>query len=67
MSSTVKIISLAVCLNLILATHAFAGPPFLTDDPEPVDYQHFSLLFSAGHSVAGDEHTLWDFGLYWTW
>jgi hypothetical protein len=29
--------------------------------------EHFSLLFSAGHNVAGDEHTLWYFGLYWTW
>jgi len=28
---------------------------------------HFSLLFSAGHSVCGDEHTLWYCGLYWTW
>jgi hypothetical protein len=29
--------------------------------------EHFSLLFSAGHSVAGDRHTLWYFSLYWTW
>jgi hypothetical protein len=29
--------------------------------------EHFSLLFSGGHSVAGDNHTLWYFGLYWTW
>jgi len=29
--------------------------------------EHFSLLFSAGHSIAGEEHTLWYFGLYWTW
>jgi len=29
--------------------------------------EHFSLLFSAGHSVAGDEHSLWYFGLYRTW
>ena len=29
--------------------------------------EHFSLLFSAGHSVAGDSHTLWYAGLYWTW
>ena len=29
--------------------------------------EHFSLLFSAGHSVAGDEHTLWYFAFYWTW
>ena len=28
---------------------------------------HFSLLFSGGHSIAGDSHTLWYFGLYWTW
>jgi hypothetical protein len=29
--------------------------------------EHFSLLFSAGHSVVGDDHTLWYFALYWTW
>jgi hypothetical protein len=29
--------------------------------------EHFSLLFSAGHSIAGDEHTLWYFGFYGTW
>jgi hypothetical protein len=29
--------------------------------------EHFSLLFSAGHSVTGDNHLLWYFGLYWTW
>jgi hypothetical protein len=54
MSSTVKIMSLAVCLNLILATHAFAGPPFLTDDPEPVDYQHWeAYLFANGDHTSG--------------
>ena len=64
MNRVVKTIVLAVGLNLIPATRAFAGPPFLTDDPEPVDYQHFSLLFSVGHIVAGDEHMLWYFALY---
>ena len=29
--------------------------------------EHFSLLFSGGHSLAGDDHTLWYLGLYWTW
>jgi len=29
--------------------------------------EHLSLLFSAGHSVAGDQHTLWSLGLYCTW
>ena len=26
-----------------LAQHAWAGPPFLTDDPVPVDYRHFEF------------------------
>ena len=29
--------------------------------------QHFSLLFSAGGSVAGARHTVAYLGLYWTW
>ena len=28
---------------------------------------HFSLLFSAGHSVTGANHALWYFGFYGTW
>jgi hypothetical protein len=42
-------------LYLPLATLAQAGPPFRTDDPEPVDYQHWEFYaFSAGTHVAGD-------------
>jgi hypothetical protein len=34
---------------------ATAGPPFLTDDPEPVDYGHWEIIgFSMGTSVQGD-------------
>jgi hypothetical protein len=34
---------------LALTDPALAGPPFRTDDPEPVDFQHFELtLFSTG-------------------
>jgi hypothetical protein len=29
--------------------------------------EHCSLLFSGGHSVAGDDHALWYLALYWTW
>jgi hypothetical protein len=29
--------------------------------------EHFSLLFTGGHSFAEDNHTLWYLGLYWTW
>ena len=54
MYRAIKIISLAVCLNLILATNMFAGPPFLTDDPEPVDYQHWeAYLFANGDHTSG--------------
>lgn len=35
---------LLVCLLLGLANiFAFAGPPFLTDDPEPVPYRHYEF------------------------
>jgi hypothetical protein len=54
MNPVVKIITLAVCLNLILATRSFAGPPFLTDDPEPTDYQHWeNHLFATGIHEGG--------------
>jgi hypothetical protein len=40
---------------LSLAPLAKAGPPFRTDDPEPVDYQHWEFYaFSSGTHVAGD-------------
>jgi hypothetical protein len=45
---------LIFCLNIILATSAMAGPPFLTDDPEPVDYQHWeNYLFAMGDHQSG--------------
>ncbi len=55
MNNVVKTISLDICLNLILAMRSFAGPPFLTDDPEPVDYQHWeAYLFANGdHASSG--------------
>jgi hypothetical protein len=49
-----RIITLAFGLHLILATRTFAGPPFLTDDPEPVDYQHWeNYLFATGDHEGG--------------
>ena len=34
---------------------AIAGPPFRTDDPEPVDYQHWEFYtFTSGTHVNGD-------------
>jgi len=35
---------------------AWAGPPFLTDDPEPVDYRHFEFyIFQTLNAVGGND------------
>lgn len=43
------------CATLILlSSPVSAGPPFVTDDPEPTDYQHYEIyLFSLGTQAAG--------------
>jgi hypothetical protein len=55
MNRTVTIIALTAGLNFIMSVRTFAGPPFLTDDPEPVDYQHWeAYIFTLGdHSSSG--------------
>jgi hypothetical protein len=53
-SGTLKIILLAVWLNFPLALRLSAGPPYLTDDPEPTDYQHWeAYLFTTGDHAGG--------------
>ena len=48
MINTVKIVFLAVGLTLISAARTFGGPPFMTDDPEPVEYKHSEFyIFST--------------------
>lgn len=55
MSGKGKIISLAGCLNLLLAWRICAAPPYLTDDPDPTDYQHWeAYLFTTGDAAAGN-------------
>jgi hypothetical protein len=54
MNCVLKTVLLTACLGFIFATRTFAGPPFLTDDPEPVDYQHFeAYLFANGDHASG--------------
>lgn len=47
---------LVLCLFLIsTATAAFCGPPFLTDDPEPVPFRHYEFyVFSTLDRAAGN-------------
>ena len=43
-----------------LSAPAFAGPPFQTDDPEPVEYKHWEMYLASQirHDKDGDSATL---------
>ena len=46
---------MAIGLAAIVPVPAGAGPPFRTDDPEPVEYQHYEFYtFGAGTHLSGD-------------
>jgi hypothetical protein len=44
----------AVVLFLAGPWLAIAGPPFVTDDPEPVDYQHWEFYVASQHVATTD-------------
>ncbi len=54
-----RVLSLGVILAALeIALPAHAGPPFQTDDPEPIDYKHiemyaFTLVDSTGKNAGG--------------
>jgi hypothetical protein len=55
MRSVIPATLLACAAWLAAAAPAFAGPPFITDDPEPVDLGHWEVYgFSGGASGHGD-------------
>jgi hypothetical protein len=46
--------TLIVCVVLIiLPAGSFAGPPFRTDDPEPVEYQHWEAYVASQGTFGG--------------
>lgn len=48
-----KALRLVICLLVLSSTAALAGPPYLTDDPEPTDYKHFEIYaFGQGTVMA---------------
>jgi len=57
--------AIAAALALPAADRAAAGPPFATDDPEPVAYQHFEFYtLTTGSAVRGDTSGIgpaWEF------
>jgi len=44
---------------VLLAQPAFAGPPYVTDDPEPTDYRHYEIYAFGGGTAtrSGSEAT----------
>jgi len=47
---------LLTAMALIFGGRARAGPPFLTDDPEPVDYEHWEVYgFATGDRTNGGD------------
>lgn len=47
--------ALLVVLSLTVAGTASGGPPFVTDDPQPVDYQHWEVYIASQHSKLGGD------------
>jgi len=45
---------LLAALTLGGALAAVAGPPFITDDPEPVNYQHWEFYIASMHTETAD-------------
>jgi len=39
--------ALLVALTCLRVPSAFAGPPYVTDDPEPVEYQHWEVYLAS--------------------
>ena len=60
-------LAIAVAVSCLAISTARAGPPYLSDDPEPTDYQHYEIyLFGNGewsnHAMAGETGIDFNYG-----
>ena len=46
--------SVIAAATLLLSVAAHAGPPYATDDPEPVEYRHWEFYLATQHERAPD-------------
>ena len=54
-----KFLLLVAGLAWLTLARGLAGPPFLTDDPEPVDYQHWeTYVFATGIHGPGSAYSI---------
>ena len=42
-------------LCLVISTAALAGPPFKTDDPQPVDYMHWEFYVASMQQIDNNQ------------
>jgi hypothetical protein len=56
------VIQRAAALLLLAASPALAGPPYVSDDPEPTDYKHFEI-YAFTEGVAAKADTSGSFGI----
>ena len=48
------VVAQSIVLALVMAGVAYAGPPFLTDDPEPVELHHWEVYLATQQSHSSD-------------
>jgi hypothetical protein len=58
MRAMVSRILISVLIYLSISVTALAGPPFRTDDPEPVEYRHWEVYIASQGSLDRDEASL---------
>ena len=51
-------ILIIILVHILLAASSFAGPPFRTDDPEPVEYGHWEADVASQGSLDSDETSI---------
>jgi hypothetical protein len=49
---------IGIFISFTISAAALAGPPFRTDDPEPVEYRHWEVYIASQGSVDRDETSL---------
>jgi hypothetical protein len=57
MSSLRATVAVAATAVLLLPVMAKAGPPYTTDDPEPVEYRHWEFYLATQHELTHDAAT----------
>jgi hypothetical protein len=52
--TTKRLVGLTAALLALAPAISLAGPPYITDDPEPTDYQHYEIYLFANGARARD-------------